>query len=267
MQNHLVVTGLEAAWDTHIGYVRRHNEDAVSVLPLSGGGLFVVVADGMGGHQAGEVASAIAIESLGRSAEKWPDGADDAAQVASLRDGLRNAARAINRAGDADVQRASMGAAAVVAAVTPEAVLHQHAGDCRMYCFRDGERRYRTRDHSLVDMLCQLGELTEEEVFRHPLRNQLYSCLGGGQSLTSMEISPPWADDGPPEAVQALAPGDLLLFSSDGLHGVLGEQPLLDAVRERWGRSPDNLVAELIDLALGAGGDDNITVVAVRVGG
>lgn len=259
------VSQLEAAWGTHIGHVRPHNEDAVTVVPLASGGLLAAVADGMGGHQAGEVASEIAIATLSRLAEQWaPDGAA-AARVAALRTGLMEAATAILDSAGHDSGRANMGAAAVVAAITPEAAVHQHAGDCRLYWFRDGQRRYRTHDHTMVEVLTQLGEIDESAAHRHPLRSQLYSCLGGGQPLSAMEISPPWHDGDEPEAHLALATGDLLLLCSDGLHTVTGEERLQRAIVAGWQRPCDELAQELIDTALRAGGNDNISVVLVRV--
>ncbi len=259
------VSQLAAAWGTHIGHVRAHNEDAVVVVPLATGGLLAAVADGMGGHQAGEVASAMAIATLRRVAEQWSADDSPAARVAALRTGLLEAATAILDSAAADDERANMGAAVVVAAITPDSAVHQHAGDCRLYWFRDGQRHYRTHDHTMVEVLTQLGEIDESAAHRHPLRSQLYSCLGGGQPLSAMEISPPWQDGDAPEAQLALAAGDLLLLCSDGLHTVIGEERLQRTVRDGWPRPCEELAQELIDAALRAGGNDNIGVVVVRV--
>ena len=218
------------------GRVRGHNEDAVLCLPALG---LWAVADGMGGHQCGEVASALALDSLRRAIEAG----------SGLEDAIHAAHQAILDALQEEDGR-PMGSTVVAARFADEGFEVAWIGDSRAYHVSlDGIARL-TRDHSWVQAMIDAGELSPEEARRHPRRNIVTQCLGqGGQALEVGRVQ------------GCLAPGELLLLCSDGLTGELNDEQIQAVCAEA--ATLDALVEELIALANQLGGRDNISCIVL----
>jgi PPM family protein phosphatase len=230
----------ETTCKTDTGRQRRDNEDsAYARAPV------FVVADGMGGAQAGEVASQIAIEAFEHG---LPDGGSPEERLRAL---VRDANHQIYERSRADRQRAGMGTTLTAAYVDDAHVAIAHVGDSRAYLFRDGTLQRLTQDHSLVDELVRRGKLTEEQAAEHPQRSIITRALGPEPDV---EVDT-WTY--PARA------GDVVLLCSDGLTSMISEE----RVREILAAN-DNLDAAgdaLINEANEAGGRDNITVVLFRL--
>jgi protein phosphatase len=222
------------------GRQRRDNEDsAFARAPV------FVVADGMGGAQAGEVASRIAVEA-------FQQGLPDAGSAEErLAERTREANRRIHDLSQAEHERAGMGTTLTAAYLDDSNVAIAHVGDSRAYLFRDGELQRLTKDHSLVDELVRQGKLTEEQAAEHPQRSIITRALGPEPTVEVDTWSYP------------VKPGDVLLLCSDGLTSMISEEQVSSVLA-----STDDLDAAaqgLIDAANAAGGRDNITVVLFRV--
>lgn len=244
---------------TDVGRQRQHNEDCFLVETESG--LFLV-ADGMGGHAAGEIASKIAVESIFefiRHTEEedgtWPHAYDD--QFGRTTNRLLAALRiANNRVIDAmrrDARLRGMGTTVVASMLDGGVASIAHVGDSRAYLIRDAQLSRVTNDHSWVYEQVQAGMLTEAEAENHPLRNVITRALGGGLTVV-------------PDASEiTLEPGDILLLCSDGLTGMVPEDDILRTVMEH-----DDLQTACETLIASAnehGGVDNITAILVKAVG
>jgi serine/threonine protein phosphatase PrpC len=222
------------------GRQRRANEDSL----LAQAPLFVV-ADGMGGAQAGEVASRIAVESFG-------DGlGDTASPEATLAEHARAANARIYELSQSNAEQAGMGTTLTALYVGELEVAIAHVGDSRAYCLRGGELLRLTDDHSLVDELIRQGRLTPEEAEDHPQRSIITRALGPEEEV---EVDT--------RSYRARA-GDVYLLCSDGLTTMLGEAQLAEVLRthSRLRDAGEALIAQAND----AGGRDNITVILLRV--
>lgn len=240
-----------------IGRQRQHNEDYFLVdetLKL------YVVADGMGGHAAGEVASKIAVETIAELVsapdEKdgtWPHPYDEqfCRSTNRLIAALKLANSRVLEAMRKDARLRGMGTTVVATLVFEDTVSFAHVGDSRAYLIRDGKISRMTNDHSWVFEQVEAGLLTEAEAEKHPLRNVITRALGGALTIV-------------PDARElACEPSDVYLLCSDGLTGMMSEEKILELVT----RQPDDLEAacqSLIALANENGGMDNITAILVR---
>jgi PPM family protein phosphatase len=230
----------DQAYRTDTGRQRRANEDAYYVrAPV------FVVADGMGGAQAGEVASRIAAESFDR---ELPAGPEEA-----LREVFESANRKIHEHAQSDESHAGMGTTLTAAIVDPqrEEVAIGHVGDSRAYRLRGPKFERLTQDHSLVEELRRKGQLTDRQAEEHPQRSIITRALG-----PEAEVEPDI------NTVQARA-GDVYLVCSDGLTTMLGEDRIKQLLRSAT--SLDAALRALVDEANRAGGRDNITAVAFKL--
>jgi len=220
-----------------IGQVRERNEDAYLVRdPL------FAVADGMGGHRGGNVASDLAIETLGTF--RMPDQGAAAALVEDIK---RANARVMER-GASDRDLRGMGTT-VTALVADHARAHvAHVGDSRAYLLRDALQQL-TEDHTLVQRMVQEGKLTPEEAGRHPQRSVLTRAVGVEDGLDVDELT------------LDLHPGDRILLCTDGLTGMLGDTTIERILREE--PDPQSAADHLVRAANEAGGEDNVTAVVV----
>lgn len=240
---------------TDVGRVRGNNEDSHGVFRLDDGSLLVVVCDGMGGHEAGEVASGIAVDVIER--EVWGAEAGEAPEGV-LRRALTQAHEAILAEGRQGGKR-GMGTTAVVAWVRGRDAWIAHAGDSRLYLVRGGRVVRRSVDHSRVQSLVDKGVISQAEAHDHPDSGVLTRALGHPK----MADGQPFAPEIAAEAV-ALAAGDALVLSSDGLHDLVSDDEIAATVA---GCAPVVATERLVELALGRGGHDNVTVAVVTVGG
>lgn len=237
--------------DTDEGRERGHNEDAYAFVPREGGGWLLVVCDGMGGHEAGEVASAVALErlksDLGGGALERPESA--------LNEALLNANEAVLDASD-NTGHSTMGTTAVVGLVKDDALWFGWVGDSRLYLFRKGELLRRSKDHTHVQRMVDAGVLTEEEARNHPDANVLVQALGGGRG-SQLDLTP--SVEGPVPLEQ----GDVVLLCSDGLYDLIEDFEIYPLIE---GLTVESAVRKLIDEANARGGHDNITVLLLIAG-
>jgi PPM family protein phosphatase len=246
----------------HVGRVRSHNEDVLLVFTgelagleaMPSFGLFVV-ADGMGGHALGERASGIAARTVARTAL---DGilpsllADPTlnSDRPSLQEVMEKAMDAANRAVSAGVPDGG-GTTLTCALVIGQQVVLSHVGDSRAYIITDESFEQLTRDHSLVQRLQELGQLSAAEAAIHPQRNVLYRAIGQGEGL-EVDVDS-----------RRLPSGAMLLLCSDGLWGLVPDDRILGIVRQ--GLSLQASCEALVAAANAAGGPDNITAVLVKL--
>ena len=230
----------ETSCKTDIGRQRRDNEDsAFARAPV------FVVADGMGGAQAGEVAARIAIEAFEHG---LPGGGSPEERLANL---VREANHQIYERSRADRGRAGMGTTLTAAYVDDAHVAIAHVGDSRAYLFRDGTLQRLTQDHSLVGELVRRGKLSEEQAAEHPRRSIITRALG---------LEPDVDVDTWTYPARA---GDVILLCSDGLTSMISEERVRDILESN--PNLDAVADTLINEANEAGGRDNITVVLSRL--
>ena len=227
------------AGDSHVGRVRSDNEDAFLLAPP----LFAV-ADGLGGHQAGEIASSIAIETLLESAPR-------AADVKALGRAARQANAAVIEAAATGRGKTGMGTTLTAVMIDGSRLAVAHVGDSRAYLLHLGALEQLTTDHSLVADLVRQGRITAEESRTHPNRSVITRALGSDPDMMADTFE-----------VQA-APGDRLLLATDGLTSMVPDDEISHVLATA--PTPDAAVDELIDRAIDAGGQDNVTVVVVDI--
>jgi len=254
------VPRLRVGFATHVGRVRAHNEDALLVIEsaytgddeLEPFGIFII-ADGMGGHQAGEVASSLAARSVGSRlvrdvyAPYLLRGTlvdDQVPLVEALQSAVDTANRLVAQ------QVPGSGTTLTCALVMGPRSYIAHVGDSRAYLYYNQQLTQVTRDHSYVDKLVELGQLSAEAAAVHPQRNVLYRAVGQGEQL-EIDIIP-----------IDLQPGGRLALCCDGLWGMVSEAVMQAILASA--PSPQDACNELIAAANEAGGRDNITVVIVE---
>lgn len=228
---------------TDAGDARDANEDAFLLEPARG---LMLVADGMGGAAAGEIASAVAAMAVARSLGRH---ARDAADQGLTRS-LLVAHRVVRRAG-AGVAGRPMGAAVVAAVVAGETLAVAHVGDARAYLWSRGELHRLTADHSLVGRLVRRGELTEEAARSHARRNVILQAVGYGRSVEPEVHSHQVACDAE------------LLLCTDGLWGAVGDGDIARVLARRGDVAAR--ATALVDAAIAAKSEDNVTVVLHRI--
>jgi PPM family protein phosphatase len=232
---------VEEAHKTDTGRQRQANEDSYFAKPP----LFAV-ADGMGGAQAGEVASRIAAGAFERGPRN-----DDASAEGQLEEIAQQANRKIHRLAQEDSSRAGMGTTLTAALVKNDEVAFGHVGDSRAYLLRNGELKRLTKDHSLVEELRRQGRLTEEQAEEHPQRSIITRALGPEPSVNVDTMTFPARD------------GDVFLLCSDGLTTMVSDDEIRDILVNS--KNLRNAVNRLVEAANRGGGRDNITAVAFRV--
>jgi protein phosphatase len=234
------------------GLVREHNEDAVSHDPLSG---LAVLADGMGGYNAGEVASGMACSYL---AEALPRKLRESSRLDEmelrqiLQDAVQEANLGIFNAANSNPQYSGMGTTLVLALFYGEQIYIGHVGDSRAYRFRQGELQQLTRDHSLLQEQLDLGLITPEQAELSMNKNLVTRALGVEPNV-QLEVG-----------VHRVAPEDIYLLCSDGLTDMLSDEEIERALQET-GFDLEATAKRLIFKANEAGGRDNISVVLTRV--
>ena len=225
-----------------VGLLREINEDSGYAGPR-----LLVIADGVGGHAAGEVASSVAVGVLAMLDEDSPGG--------DLLDRLSTAVRTANNhlrdmvAGDPELSGMGTTVTALLRAGSRFGLVH--VGDSRGYLLRDGQLQQITRDHTFVQTLVDEGRITAEEADHHPQRNLITNALDGREDV-ELDLS-----------VRETRAGDRYLLCSDGLSGVVSEETLRDTLAAE--ASTDVAVEKLVELALKGGGPDNITAIVADV--
>jgi PPM family protein phosphatase len=238
---------------TDVGRVRTNNEDSHGFAWLDDGSLFVIVADGMGGHEAGEVASGLAVqvveEVVGREVQTDPR--------ERLYNGLLEANEAILDEGKSSGTR-GMGTTAITGIFKGPEIHVGLVGDSRLYHVRRGHMVWRTLDHTRVQMLLDQGEISDEEARHHPEAGMLTRALGHSRMADGRPLVPDVLED--PIYIEAT---DAVILSSDGLHDLMEDWEISQMIA---GHTPDEAAQLLIQAACERGGHDNITVAVVTVG-
>ncbi len=285
---------LTAADKTDVGKQRDQNEDCaykrVESSEEGDRGLFIV-ADGMGGYKAGEIASRLAVETISRALDsffkplpeqptiqlntsaldktvkqpltsseqsatqktrKLTETAVYTAVEDQLRAAIQQANKAILRHGEQQTAARGLGSTVTVALVQNDQAYIANVGDSRTYLLRDKQLAPLTRDHSLVARLVESKQIEPDEVYTHPQRNLIYRSLGAGHKSIEVDIFH-----------ETLQRGDTLLLCSDGLWEMVRKQDLEKVLNEQ--SSPQKICNMLIDMANANGGEDNITAVVVHV--
>lgn len=232
-----------------IGRIRQVNEDSALTGTISSQFSFAVVADGMGGHQAGDVASQIAVSAFRRILAQHEEitnwSAEDGKRL--MRIAIRQANEEIFNLAKHMEQYHNMGTTIVAALLWDEMVIIGHVGDSRAYRINEQRIELLTQDHSLVNALVQSGQLTAEEAENHPRKNVLTRAIGTDDDVDADVRIIEWQDS------------DILLLCSDGLTNRVSESQLHQIVMSQ--QSLEVSADQLIRLANDAGGEDNITLV------
>jgi len=238
---------------TDTGRVRSVNEDRVFIRELEGGFALAIVADGMGGHQAGDIASQMAIDIIGRELEQNGGNAELAARTQLIERAIATANSRIFSVAAEMSQYHGMGTTVVVALAHGNDMSIGHIGDSRLYRFREGVLTQLTEDHSLVFELMKSGQISPEEAAVHPRRNVVTRALGTEPEVRAdlKEID--------------LLENDYYLICSDGLTNMIQDDSISLILQSEL--DLDAKADKLVQEALLAGGDDNITLVLMQASG
>jgi serine/threonine protein phosphatase PrpC len=254
------MSSLEMIGLTDTGMVREHNEDSFLIAPENG---IAVLADGMGGHLAGEVASAMAVEQViqhlleaftGKRRETRRTTDDGSFESRALVEAIKSANSAIHAASMAKPEQAGMGTTVVAVAFNEHKLTVAHVGDSRLYVFRHGTLAQVTEDHSMVQELLRRGLITPEEARTSINRNLVTRALGVDPAV-EVDVNEQTFED-----------GDVYLLCSDGLNDVLTDEEIAAKLRE----SGDDLSAaakQMIGEVNARGGPDNVSIVLIRADG
>ena len=230
---------------TYAGKVRSHNEDSVIIVRNQDDEYLLAVADGMGGHRAGEVASSIAISYLGKHFQDTFRGMNKENAIEWIRDSVKEINRLIFKHVEEHSESKGMGTTLVLAISTKDYVLFGNIGDSSGFAMKDGHIHKITYDHTLVNLLVTAGELTEEEAKDHPKRNVLMKALGANNPI-EMDI---FDCD--------IHISDILLCS-DGLTNMLDQENIERVLLSDY--SVEDKVIRLMKKAMNRGGTDNISI-------
>ncbi|MFD1426626.1 protein phosphatase [Kroppenstedtia sanguinis] len=241
---------MEKAWLTHEGRVREHNEDSVGLFQSDHGVPVAVLADGMGGHQAGEVASRTAVQVIQRELGGLTPGMGTEERREWMLKAVTAANREIYEMASRNKSYKGMGTTVIAAVPRKKEVTLAHVGDSRAYLLHEDGLYQLTEDHSLVNVLKKHGGITEEEAKVHPQRNVIMRSVGTNEEVETDLIVTPWYQ------------GDTLLICSDGLCDMVPVDVIGTILtsslplREQANR--------LVESALEAGGKDNISVILLK---
>lgn len=236
---------------TDKGKVRKANEDFLAYEKINDNEYLFIVADGMGGHQAGDVASKLGTQtfvdtykSLRGNGDTIPD---------TMQQSIKEANATILAKASSDFSKKGMGTTFSAMVVSDMKACIVHVGDSRIYLIRDNQITKITTDHTFVEKMMEEGRLSEEEARNHPQKNILYMSLGARESFAPILI-----DD------YEVREGDIFILCSDGLNNMVSDEQILEISFKH--PNPSEMVAELVDYANEQGGTDNITVQAIKVG-
>jgi len=236
------------AWaTTDLGKARHNNEDRYLLQAWPDHeGILIVVADGMGGSSAGEIAAQIAVDTFAELL-KTPLPSEPRHQYEALLTQCYEADQRIRERAVTSFQTLGMGTTIVAVIITPATCIYLYAGDSRLYHFREGQLLYQTADHSIIQLLLEMGKIQPEDIPRHPMRAIVNSCLGGKNGQGDFSVDPKWQEENPP--IIHLKSNDLILLCSDGLNNALLSPPLESLVKEGYAH-PELLNQNLLDNAL-----------------
>lgn len=239
---------------TDIGKLRENNEDCIFVPdPKKSVQNLYIVADGMGGYNAGEVASRVAVESFVKFIRKERCDNDDEDILKLLKDGAVAANKAVYEKSRCDKKCSEMGTTLVAATISKDKLFVVYAGDSRAYVFKKGELKQLTVDHSVVMEMVLRGEITQEESFTHPERNKITRAIGISATMETDTKTTSVASD------------DIVMLCTDGLSNMLTDSEMEEVLK--MSISLDDRLKKLVDIANEKGGRDNISVILIDIGG
>ncbi|WCN39037.1 Stp1/IreP family PP2C-type Ser/Thr phosphatase [Aneurinibacillus uraniidurans] len=240
---------MQSAIQTHIGCVRQTNEDSGRIQNYDDGWTLAIVADGMGGHQAGDVASQMAVESICEHMQFMHSEMTPDERQRTLNEAIQAANQKILAYAAEHPECRGMGTTIVAALMNSQLGVLAHIGDSRIYRYSGGVLQQITSDHTLVNELLRNHQITQAEAANHPRRNILTRALGTDQTVKADFSILHWDEE------------DMLLLCSDGLSGKVSGEIIADILE---GGSLKQMAETLIAHALEAGGEDNITVILLR---
>ena len=231
---------------TDTGRVREHNEDSVTILKNVSGEYLLVVADGMGGHRKGEVASALTVTHLGKRFTESASIGTKIDAVNWLSDNINEINKEILEYGDQNENSKGLGTTVVAAIVTKEFLIFANIGDSSGYVMKNNKLHRVTKPHTLVNFLVDAGDITEEQAINHPKKNVLMKALGATEKCE-------------PDIFDVDNGSDAVFLCSDGLTGMLNDEQIEKVLLEN-DLTVDEKVVKLIKKCNARGGSDNISV-------
>ncbi len=240
---------MEIAYLVNQGLKRRTNQDFAATFKNTSGQTLAIVADGMGGHLAGDVASKMAVEELGANFSKTHFTQEESATRWFIQQLQEENERIYNK-GQEEAKFFGMGTTVVAVIVFEEEFVMAHVGDSRGYLFRNNTLRQITTDHSLVQELVNEGEITQEMARKHPQKNVVTRSVGMPGTLEVDVLA------------MKYEPGDTLLMCSDGLTNMVLDEDILTVLQQE--KSLEEKATTLVNMANENGGTDNITVMLVN---
>ena len=244
---------MKTFYQTDPGKVRSHNEDSVNIVKNMNNEYLVVVADGMGGHKAGEVASSLAVNELAKRFSELSSVGTKEEAVIWLKEIIDEINVKILRYAEEHVDATGLGTTCVCSIITDDFLLFANVGDSSGYVLKNGRLYKVTRDHTLVNILLENGELTESEAKTHPQKNVLMKALGAAEEIDVDIFDVEKTLDG----VLLCSDGLTNMVSVEQMEKILGDNEL----------DLEEQVGKMIMKANMRGGTDNITVACVRFGG
>ena len=236
---------MEFAYITDPGKVRDHNEDSVIIVKNAGGEYLMAVADGMGGHKGGEIASSLAISHLGKRFTGIDTVGTKEDPINFIKDAVSECNLLNNKYTEEHPESLGMGTTLVLSLITPSFLLFGNLGDSSGFVLKNGKLEKITNDHTLVNLLVKSGELTPEEAKEHPNRNVLMKALG---SLTTVEM----------DIFDVETDVEGILLCSDGLTNMLDFDQISRVLNENT--TPEDKVNKLVIKSNNRGGTDNISI-------
>lgn len=237
---------MKSFYITDTGMMRDHNEDNVNIVKNGMGEHMLIVADGMGGHRAGEVASKIAVDHLSERFKKLSSIGNKRDAVDWLKENILIINSEIIKYANKNREALGMGTTLVVAILTDEFLIFGNIGDSSGYVIKNKKLHKVTKDHSLINVLIEAGELTEEEAVNYPKKNVLMKALGASETIEPDEFDVETSVDG-------------IFLASDGLTNMLNDKQI-EAVLNEEDLSIEEKLKKLVRKSNSRGGTDNISI-------
>lgn len=242
------ISEIELGQLTDIGRKRTHNEDCLGFFTFGPGEVLAIIADGMGGHSSGEVASRLAV---GIIREVYSKEMKEKGVLEALKSAFREANFTILQRSLEEEELKGMGTTLTALAINKEEAFVGHMGDSRAYLIRNETLTQLTKDHTMVNRMIEQGLLSEEEARRHPQRNVIYKTLGVNMDSDLQLLGP-----------IPIFPNDIFLLCTDGLTNLVTDQEILEMIKKA---PPQEACENLVQLANQRGGHDNITVEILKL--
>jgi PPM family protein phosphatase len=237
---------------SHTGMVREINEDSYNVIAgYPGVPVSFIIADGMGGHNSGEIASKAAVDFISNYILQYPELISDVDDISNgIKEIMLKANEEVYNLSMEQEENYGMGTTLITAVINNQRLFIGHIGDSRVYLIRDGELQRVTTDHSLIEELVANGTLTREEAKVHPNKNVITRALGCDENIQIDTYISNMKDE------------DIYILCTDGLTNKVSEDEILEVVEKV--EDPNAACEELIKKANGNGGEDNITVIVIK---